>query len=291
MTTPVQMMIEKYNCQNAQDYKNALKEVVQEVALCGLSRGGFFQKAAFYGGTALRIFYGLNRFSEDMDFSLCQPDDDFKIENYFDALREELKACGFELSVEKKEKSKETAIQSDFIKGETLFHILQITPEENILRNVTPTETIKIKFEIDTNPPAGATYEIKYGLNPIPYAIKLYDESSLFAGKIHAVLCKNWKNRVKGRDFYDYVWYLSRQTKLNLNHLQKRLEQTGNWNESEILNLTVLKSLLEERFSKIDFEEAKKDVRPFLNDEKSIELWSPAFFNAITQNLQAILTH
>lgn len=287
MTTPVQAMLEKYNCKNADEYKNALKEVVQEVALCGLSRGGFFQKAAFYGGTALRIFYGLNRFSEDMDFSLCESDSDFKIENYFDSLREELNANGFSLSVEKKEKSKVSAVQSAFIKGETLYHILQITPEENIIKGISPTENIKIKFEIDTNPPNGATYEIKYALNPIPYAVKMYDESSLFAGKLHAVLCRNWKTRVKGRDFYDFVWYLSRNTKLNLLHLQKRLEQTGNWETSENLTLEKLKEMLSERFLKIDFEEAKKDVRPFLSDEKSLELWSADFFNAISQNIQA----
>lgn len=287
MTTPVQMMLEKYSCKNAQDYKNALKEIIQEVALCGLSRGGFFQKAAFYGGTALRIFYGLNRFSEDLDFSLCETCDDFKIENYFDVLAEELKANGFDLSIEKKEKAHNSAVQSAFLKGGTLFHILQITARENITGGISESEKLKIKFEVDTNPPPGAEYETKYALNPFPYAVKMYDEPSLFAGKLHALLCRKWKSRVKGRDFYDYVWYLSRNTAVNICHLQKRLEQTGHWEKAETLDLRKLKEMLETRFEQVNFDDAKKDVRPFLSDDKPLELWSADFFKAITQNLRA----
>lgn len=282
MTTPVQQMIEKYGCNNTAEYKNALKEVIQEVALCGLSRGGFFTKAAFYGGTALRIFYGLDRFSEDMDFSLIKKDENFSIDSYFSYLSEELLSNGFELTVERKEKSLHSDIQSAFIKGGTLVHLLKIIPSDSRILGISDTELIKIKFEIDTNPPDCASYETKYALLPSPYAVQMYDEGSLFAGKIHAVLCRAWQNRVKGRDFYDYLWYLARGTKVNLKHLQKRLEQTGKWNETETLSLEKLKEMLCTRFSEINFENAKQDVLPFIKDPSKLNLWNKDFFSSIT---------
>lgn len=282
MTTPVQQMIEKYGCKNTAEYKNALKEVIQEVALCGLSRGGFFTKAAFYGGTALRIFYGLDRFSEDMDFSLIKKDENFSINSYFSYLSEELLSNGFELTVERKEKSSHSDVQSAFIKGGTLVHLLKIVPSDSRILGISDTELIKIKFEIDTNPPDCASYETKYALLPSPYVVQMYDEPSLFAGKIHAVLCRAWQNRVKGRDFYDYLWYLARGTKVNLKHLQKRLEQTGKWNETETLSLKKLKEMLCIRFSEINFENAKQDVLPFIKDPSKLDLWNKDFFSSVT---------
>ena len=284
MTTPVQQMLEKYDCKTSDDYKNALKEIIQEVALCGLSRGGFFKKAAFYGGTALRIFYGLDRFSEDMNFSLLEVDENFEIEAYFPALHEELSANGFELSIEKKEKSIESDVQSAFIKGGTLISLLNIVPSNEKILGISKTEVVKIKFEIDTNPPACATFENRYVLLPVPYGVRLYDEASLFAGKIHAVLCRAWKNRIKGRDCYDYIWYLSRGTNVNLLHLQKRLEQSGKWDNSDNLTLNTLKDMLCERFASIDFEKAKQDVLPFIKDSSKLDLWGADFFSAITES-------
>ena len=283
MTTPVQQMIEKYNCKNTADYKNALKEVIQEVALCGLSRSGFFKKAAFYGGTALRIFYGLDRFSEDMDFSLIAEEKDFNINIYFSYLANELLANGFELRIDRKEKSAESDIQSAFIKGNTLIHLLKIVPTAEEILGVSDTELIKIKFEVDTNPPEGATYEIKYGLLPVPYAVQMYDEASLFAGKIHAVLCRSWKNRVKGRDYYDYLWYLARGTKVNILHLQKRLEQSGEWTSTQKLTTQKVIELLCERFASINFENAKNDVLPFIADSRKLDLWNKDFFSTVTK--------
>lgn len=283
MTTPVQQMIEKYNCKNTADYKNALKEVIQEIALCGLARSGFFKKAAFYGGTALRIFYGLDRFSEDMDFSLISQDVDFNIDAYFPYLTNELLANGFELRIERKEKSAESDIQSAFIKGNTLIHLLKIIPTTEEILGVSNTELIKIKFEVDTNPPEGATYEIKYGLRPSPYAVQMYDEASLFAGKIHAVLCRSWKNRVKGRDYYDYLWYLARGTKVNILHLQKRLEQSGEWISAQKLTIQKVTELLCERFASVNFENAKIDVLPFIADSRKLDLWNKDFFCAVTK--------
>jgi hypothetical protein len=143
-------------------------------------------------------------------------------------------------------------------------------------------EILKIKFEVDTNPPELATFENKYRLLPSPFAVKLYDKASLFAGKLHALLCRGWKNRVKGRDFYDFVWYVSQNTSVNLPHLQKRMEQTGHWNSTEILTTAKLKTLLKERFHAVDFNEAKRDVQPFIADSSKLALWSTDFFSALT---------
>ena len=285
MQTVLQQMLGYYKTNTTEDKKNALKEVVQEVALCGLSRAGFFKHAAFYGGTALRIFYGLDRFSEDLDFSLVTPNPDFPLNRYFSGLESELAALGLKFSIEEKQKTVDSAIKSAFLKGNTREHILSIYDVQNI--SINPEEVIKIKFEVDTNPPAFAQCENKYRLLPSPYQVKLYDMSSLFAGKIHAVICRSWKNRVKGRDLYDYVFYLSRQAKVNLPHLQARLEDSGAWKNSETLTLEKLQEMLKERFEMISYEQAKQDVLPFITEPNTLDLWSEEFFVDITKNLRA----
>lgn len=282
MASVIESMLEKYDCKSTADYRNALKEIAQEIALCGLSRGGFFNKAAFYGGTALRIFYGLDRFSEDMDFSLSEEDKVFDLSQYFSILEEELYSVGLEMTVESKAKKQETPVQSAFLKGNTLKHLLKIIPAKNTPLQIPSNEILKIKFEVDTNPPKLANYETKYRLLPSPFAVKLYDKPSLFAGKLHALLCRGWKNRVKGRDFYDFIWYVSNKTSVNLPHLQKRMEQTGHWNTDKILTIAKLKNLLKERFHSVNFEDAKRDVQPFIANRSILNLWSADFFCAIT---------
>ncbi len=288
MMSSIQSMMERYQPQNAEAYRNALKEIVQEIALHGMSKSGFFQEGAFYGGTALRIFYGLHRFSEDMDFSLVHPNPSFALSDYLPAVEEELSAVGLKMRVEQKNKTKVTDIQSAFIKGGTLIQIISIQQTDEVLiPGIHKQEQLKIKLEVDTNPPPGAGFELRYALRPVPYVVRLYDKPSLFAGKIHAVLCRNWARRIKGRDLYDYVWYLSQDTPVNLFHLQKRLEQSDRWDSSKQLALQDTKDMLKERFSQLDFEAAKKDVIPFLSDASELDLWNAGFFQAITENLTA----
>ena len=285
MQTVLEQMIKNYKAENLDEMKNALKEVVQEVALCGLSRAGFFKHAAFYGGTALRIFYGLDRFSEDLDFSLATPDPEFKLQPYFSGLETELSSLGLQFSIEEKQKTVDSAIKSAFLKGNTKEHIINIygIPALNINSN----ETIKIKFEIDTNPPTGAAFENKYRLLPIPYQVKLYDLPSLFAGKLHAVICRSWKNRIKGRDLYDYVFYISQNATINLPHLQARLEDSGVLEKGSSLTLDKVRTMLCERFESIDYDQAKEDVTPFISDKSRLDLWSKEFFVEITKGLRA----
>lgn len=279
-------MLSKYQIRNIEDKKNAIKEIVQEVVLCGLSRGGFFREAAFYGGTALRIFYGLDRFSEDLDFSLVSQNPDFDLTKYFSYIENETKSLGLNFSVGEKEKSIDSNVKSAFLKGNTKEHILTFYEESNDTNIINKDETIKIKFEVDVNPPTGATFETKFGLLPSPYQVRLYDMPSLFAGKIHACLCRNWKSRVKGRDFYDYVFFLAMGAKVNLVNLKAKLVQSKFITEDYDLTIENLKTLINERFSNMEFAQAKEDVLPFVRDKSKLDLWSKEFFIEITKQLQ-----
>jgi predicted nucleotidyltransferase component of viral defense system len=253
--SPVQKMFEQYHCRTNDERRDALKEIVQEITLAALDRSGFFTLAAFYGGTALRVFHGLDRFSEDLDFSLAKPDPDFDLGAYFKAIRDELGSFGFDMTVEQKQKTAATAIQSAFIKGGTLIHLIRIGSLTPPVPGVPENEQLKIKIEIDRDPPAGASFETKYRLTPVPYAVRLYDGPSLFAGKLHAILCRNWKTRAKGRDFYDYLWYLSNDIPVNALHLASRMRQSGHRDATTAITRDELLALLAGRFAAVNFEQ------------------------------------
>lgn len=235
--------------------------------------------------TALRIFYGLDRFSEDLDFSLMTANPDFNLTEYFPILEKEVRAFGLNVSIQEKEKTKESTIRSAFLKGNTKEHLLLFHADENLIGSVAKSEVIKIKFEVDINPPEYASFEHKYRLLPTPYEVTLYDVPSLFAGKIHAVLCRAWQNRIKGRDLYDYVFYLSRGSEVNQRHLRARLLQSGFISEDVECTLTEIRHMLYERFDTIDFSQAKQDVEPFVKDTRSLDVWNADFFKQITDGL------
>ena len=287
MNSFIEQMLRQHETETLTDKKNGIKEVVQEIVLCGLSRAGFFKEAAFYGGTALRIFHGLDRFSEDLDFSLMAPNPGFDLPRYLPALERELAAYGFNFKVEDRAKAIDSDIRSAFLKGNTREHMLVFYADERLARSFSGNDTIKIKFEVDTTPPAYATFERKYRLLPIPYEVNLYDMPSLFAGKLHAVICRAWKSRVKGRDLYDYVFYLSQGTPVNLRHLNARLVDSGFDGAREDMTLGEIKDILHRRFESIDYDQARQDVLPFIKNPSVVEIWSKDFFIAITDNLSA----
>lgn len=286
MNTNIEQMLSRYRTDTTEDQKNAIKEITQEIVLCGLSRAGFFQKAAFYGGTALRIFYGLDRFSEDLDFSLKVKDPAFSLADYFHSVEKEVQAYGLRMSVTEKEKSTDSNVKSAFVKGNTKELVLQFFADALLAGKFAANETVKIKFEVDTNPPAFASFETKFRLLPSPYEVCLYDMPSLFAGKIHAVICRAWKSRVKGRDLYDYIFYLSQNAKVNLSHLRARLVDSGFLDGAEPFDLETLKAILNKRFDEIDYASAKEDVRSFIRDKASLDLWSANFFKQMTEQLE-----
>jgi predicted nucleotidyltransferase component of viral defense system len=271
-------LIDRYQPQSSNDYQNAVREIAQEIALLGLWRTPFYDHAAFYGGSALRIFHGLQRFSEDLDFSLLQPKPDFSLKAYLGAVADELAAWGFEFRAEGIEKTNPSSIESAFLKGSTVINLLQIGAPPEIASRLPKGQLIRIKLEIDTDPPPGATTEMLTRLVPTPHQARVYDLPSLFAGKLHAVLCRNWKSRVKGRDFYDLVWYVGRSVPLNLSHLESRMRQSRDWPLETPLTVTALRKRLEERFSSIHFDQAKEDIAPFVKDSRELSLWSESFF-------------
>jgi predicted nucleotidyltransferase component of viral defense system len=277
-------MLEPYQCHTVDDYKNAIKEIVQEIALLGLYRGGFYNRAALYGGTALRIFHGVERFSEDLDFSLIEPDRSFELSRFTSVVQDELGAYGFEMTVEEKIKKSSSPVKSAFIKGGTQIHLLKIASVKPPVSGVHADELIKIKLEVDIDPPSGAQYEMRYKLIPIPYYVRVFSPSSLFAGKVHAILCRSWKSRVKGRDFYDYIWYLSKDIPVNIYHLIMRMRQSGHLEAEETLDDDKLIQRLYERFKTLDFRQAREDIIPFIKDRRETELWSSDFFSSVTRD-------
>ena len=229
MNTALQALLDRYEPRTPADYENALKEVVQELALLGLWRAKFYEHAAFYGGTALRIFHGLPRFSEDMDFSLLAPDEEFDLDPYLEAIRCELASFGFSFRVERRSKRGSTAIESAFIKGGTRVNLAHVGMPDYLQERLPRLPQVRIRLDVDTDPPPLARYDVLTLLTPIPFQVRLFDLPCLFAGKLHALLCRDWMMRVKGRDFYDFVWYLGRRIRCDVRHLQARMEQTGHW--------------------------------------------------------------
>jgi predicted nucleotidyltransferase component of viral defense system len=222
MNDAIARMLKRYECQSVEDNVRALREIMQEIALLGLWRSKFFEKAAFYGGTALRILYGMERFSEDLDFSLLKPMTDFDLSRYSGAVERELRSFGFEATMTTREKKDDTPIQSAFLKANTLKHLLTIKTAEETSWPIFRGQILKIKIEVDTDPPPGFVTENKFILQPIPFSVRTFVLPDLFAGKMHAVLYRRWKSRVKGRDWYDLVWYAANHPQLHLNHLEHR---------------------------------------------------------------------
>lgn len=278
-------MLQRYKCVTQQDYKNALKEIIQEIALLGLWRAKFFEKAAFYGGTALRILYGLDRFSEDLDFSLLKPDSCFTLAPYERAIQAELESFGFQVSFQLVEKSQETAIQSAFLKANTLEHFIKIGVPLAERKKCHLEESLKIKLECDTDPPLGFATEARFLLQPIPFSVVTYTKPDLFAGKMHALLFRNWQKRVKGRDWYDFVWFVSQNIPLHLAHLAERMKQTDNLSPNQSLKPHDFYEILHHKIDSLDIEQAKKDILPFLRNRDAILVWSSDFFHAVASKI------
>jgi len=274
----IKQMLARYELNSVHDHENALKEIIQEIALLGLWRAKFYEKALFYGGSALRILHKLDRFSEDLDFSLIEPDKNFDIGKYLGAVKSELKFWGFEVSAEKKSKKNETTIDSAFIKANTLIHLLKI--ESNLKTH--KSAVMKIKLEIDLDPAAGFSTNTKYHLHPIPFSIKTMALPSLFAGKMHALLCRTLRTNIKGRDWYDLIWFVKNDTPCDLNYLTNKMAQTGHIDSIEVMTKEKLLSLMAAKVREVDFSLARNDVAPFLkhpDQRDELGLWSTSFFH------------
>lgn len=238
----------------------------------------FFEQAAFYGGTALRIIYGLARGSENMDFSLLESNKNFRLSSYKHFIKRELLAFGFEAEFVHKEKVSKFNIESAFLKTNTKKALLNIGIPSQLAKRIYSQREIKIKLEIDIEPPPDFQTEVKMLLRPTPHSVRVYTLPCLLAGKLHAVLCRKWRNRSKGRDWYDMVWYAGNFPEVDLKHLEVRMRQSGDYPVKESLTINLLQDFLMQAIDKIDLEMLKNDVLPFLKNEDDISLWSKDFF-------------
>ncbi|MBY0530114.1 MAG: nucleotidyl transferase AbiEii/AbiGii toxin family protein [Rhabdochlamydiaceae bacterium] len=265
-----------------------LREILQQTALLGLVRHQFFEHAVFYGGTALRILYGLDRYSEDLDFSLLQPNPDFNFAPFLEGMHRELEAMGFQLDVAVRKKNSETGIWSAFLKANTFSLMLSIHEKKQV-KGIHPDQKIQIKLEIDTDPPLEhLPLERKLVKNPVPFYVVTYTLVDLFAGKMHAVLCRNWHKRIKGRDWYDLIWYIQKDVPVNLTHLRERMRQTHHLDAEEKLGKKELLERLHKKIAEINWEHAKADVQVFIPDKRKLDLWSAQFFHDMVAHLQVV---
>jgi predicted nucleotidyltransferase component of viral defense system len=259
-----------------------IREILQQTALLGLERQGFFEKAAFYGGTALRILYGLDRFSEDLDFTLLKPDPQFDFAPFLEGMRKELASFGFEMEVSTKQKNVETSVISAFMKANTLKLYLAIGNENKSFNH---NEKIQIKLEVDIDPPTQFRIENHLVTNPIAFYVLTLHKNDLFGGKMHAVLHRAWKGRVKGRDWYDLIWYIQNKVPLGLRYLEACLHQSGHLGKGEILTRDKIVEMLRIKIEQIDWISARADMDSFIADPERLRIWSPQFFLSLINHL------
>jgi len=257
-------MVAEYQQQASTSTPNVEQEVMQKIALAGLSRGGFFKHAAFYGGTCLRLFHQLPRYSEDMDFTLREKNSDVHLEDFFPYIIEEFHLAGHEVVIQKKDKKMFGRVESAFLKENTEVFDIKFQTKK----------TVKVKIEMDTDPPLGFETEDLPLSRPYPFVVRCVALSDLYAGKMHALLYRNWKTRVKGRDWYDFQWYVANRVPLNFEHLQKRIHE---FNDEDITKERFME-MLHEKLATTDMEAVKQDVRGFIFNQRDIEIWSNDYF-------------
>jgi hypothetical protein len=276
--------IDSYKPKNVQQTEQALREIMQEIALSGLQRADFFNHAAFYGGTALRIFHGLNRFSEDLDFSLLKKEPDFEFGPYFDAIIAEFASVGIKVSLTQKMKSAISHVDSAFLRSDTSWN--ELVFENTIPQiNLSFKPIIKIKLEIDTHPPLGFRTENLLLTKPFSFYVNCFTLPDLFAGKMHALLFRKWKNRVKGRDWYDLEWYLKKGVEVNLFHFYQRASESNDW-EGDAMSKEQLIDLLKQRIASVNFENIKEDIVRFIPNPEVLNIWSAAYFSTLAERIK-----
>jgi len=280
MNDIIQAQLSKYKPANAIEEENATKEIVQEIALYGLWRAKFFDVAVFQGGTSLRILHKLPRFSEDLDFMLLKPDSKFDWEPYLKVLTATFEEYGLNPETVTKAQM-DRRIRNAVIKDNSVANQLDLSFGRSDAR-----KKLKIKLEIDVQPPADSNDGFTFLDFPVDYEVRHQDLSSNFALKIHALLCREY---VKGRDWYDFSWYVAQGVFPNLSHLEAALRQFGPWSEYKRLSVDKdwLEMALTKRIKEVDWDNAREDVRRFLRpiDAESLSLWKNQFFEAKLKKL------
>ena len=265
--------VREYAPANALEQEHALAEIVQHYVLASLARARFFSHAAFHGGTCLRIIHAMNRFSEDLDFAVKAPDPAFTWEPYLSRIRRDCADEGIRVEVQEREAA-DTTVRKVFVKTDSIGQILSLELPFGRHR----ARKIRIKLEVDTNPPSGATVETRFITFPVTAAVTCMDLASGFGSKCHALLCRGY---TKGRDWYDFLWYASRKLTPNLELLAHALDQQGPWAGQQIAcTPRWLAGALRARIASIDWPAARDDMARFVmsREQPGLALWSPAIF-------------
>lgn len=274
MSTIFDQLLEQYKHLPAEKQWSAKYEVTQMIALAGLNHGGFFSKAAFYGGTCLRLFHNLRRYSEDMDFALLQEDPKFHLENYFQPVIDTFKLTGRDVTITKKDKLTLGKVESAFLKDETDVYNLTFQTEKSL----------KVKIEIDIKPLLEFQTEYKRMNHPGTFMVRCMTLPCLYAGKMHALAFRTWKTRVKGRDWYDFEWYVNNETPLDYNHLRTRINEFNGLDLSQEDFL----GLLKERLATTDMELVKADASRFIENPHELDLWSNDYFLQLADRIKFV---
>lgn len=269
----------EYQIHSAKDELNARREIFQEITLAGLSRGKFFEKVSFYGGTALRIFYGLDRFSEDLDFTLNEADKDFSLASFLQHIKNEFQLLGLNVSLQYKSNNGERQIDSAFLKSDTVLADLSIFDKNNLIK------TLKIKIEVDTIPPLKFEVEPKLLFRPYSFYVNVLKKEYLFAGKLHALIFRNWKKRVKGRDWYDFEWYILNRIPLNITHFAERAYQSGSIMEKNITSSQIVGMIID-KIDQVNMDDVKLDVERFIASTQKLDIWSRQYFKDLVAHIK-----
>lgn len=275
----IEEWLKSYNPQSSLELQNAKREVFQEITLSGLNRAGFFEHACFYGGTALRIFYNLDRYSEDLDFSLLRKNLDFSLVDCIPYIENEFATLGLSTITKIKEKKSFSVIESAFLKDNTNWYQLDVGFTGHSQKK------LKIKLEVDRDPPLNFRIESKLLTRPYTQYINCMVKEHLFAGKMHALLFRAWVNNEKGRDWYDLMWYIKMGIPLGLHHFNSRAEQTCHLIDGNFYNEKSLKEALHRRIEKLNLEMALIDIKRFVYEKREIDIWSKDYFHQLADHL------
>lgn len=257
-------MVAEYAEKKGTATSNVEQEVMQHIALAGLHRGGFFKYAAFYGGTCLRLFHHLPRYSEDMDFSLIEKRTDIHLEDFFPAIIEEFRLAGHEVSITKKDKKIFGRVESAFLKENTEAYDIKFQTKK----------TVKVKIELDTDPPLAFATEQLLLQQPYSFMTRCFTLPDLYAGKMHALVYRAWQRRVKGRDWYDFEWYVRWNVPLDFKHLQERIREFSGKEVSKEAFMDQLRNKL----ATTNIDQAKEDVIGFVDNPHELDIWSNDYF-------------
>ena len=285
MRTAIEQIVESRHPVNVDETKAVLREIMQSVVLVGLSRSGFFEKASFYGETALRIFYHLNRYSEDLDFTLNDVNEGFSLQPYLCEISHLATSYGLELEMTAKNKAIESPIESAFAKLNTYQTFITLKVNPRIVRFLHKDEVVKVKLEVDSHPALGFKAESRWLDMPEFAPVIVLDEPSLFSGKIQAILCRNFKNNVKGRDYYDFLFFMQRRIRPNMEYLRNKLLANGKISEADPFDMDTLKKMLKEQFEKVDFSRVRQDAMRFTFENEDLSYYSKELFMQMADRL------